>query len=66
MINTKKQLRAELRAQKPLSDTKISQITSISIQTLAQWKKQERTSYRYKLYKLLKSMNEAELSAHFS
>ena len=50
---------------KGLSDTRIAQITGISLRTITQWKTQKDT-YRYKLYRLLKTMDESELIKAFS
>lgn len=50
---------------KGLSDTRIAQITGISLRTITQWKTQ-RDTYRYKLYRLLKTMDESELIKAFS
>ncbi|MGX3045363.1 hypothetical protein [Helicobacter sp. T3_23-1056] len=51
---------------KGLSDTRIAQITGISLRTLTQWKACEKTNYRYKLYKILKTMDESELIRAFA
>ncbi|WDL70866.1 hypothetical protein [Helicobacter winghamensis] len=48
-----------------LSDTRISQITSIPLITISQWKKREPNDYRYKLYKLLKTSDESFLINKF-
>lgn len=46
---------------KGLSDKRISEITGISIATLSVWKKTEECNYRFKIYKLLKTMDESVL-----
>lgn len=47
-----------------LSDVKISEITGICVGTLRLWKK-DKTKYKYKIYRLLKTSEESLLREKF-
>lgn len=48
-----------------LNDKRIAAITAIPYATIVAWKRTSEDNYRYKLYKLLKSMDESKLIKAF-